>query len=314
MSAGSGIAGGSTAALANASVNSSGAALNATEVTNGSGNVIVTVSPSTIADGSNATGPTLTSSAAGLVGALQPTGASQSVGASQLGGSNTSLSIAANSSEPTSLQPEGAKAIAGANTTSGGDIASGANSTVATNSTGADVQLGALTRRQFGILAALPAVLAALVFVLAPSEKQEAVKKAPVTWTARFLAVPLLARFAWLSLPWSGYLFGGCMYSAINGLVATMGLTTSCLVPWLEALGVPVPIAGGGGLRASCAGLGSAAGTGLGLAFSTGDSSCASSFLYLNIGLGVVAALLGLAWLKGEGGGVMGLMAAARGG
>lgn len=181
------------------------------------------------------------------------------------------------------------------------------------NGTG-DADRGALSWHSVGVLAAGPGILLALVFLLGPADRKNAAQKAVVSSIARLIGLALLVRFVQLSVPWSGFLFDGCFYSSMNGLAASAGLATSCLLPWFETLGLPVPVSGGGGLRASCVGLGTTASTGVGLALYTGDQICADRFLHLNVALAVVAVLLGFAWLKGEGGGLMGLVATARGG
>jgi len=155
--------------------------------------------------------------------------------------------------------------------------------------------------------------LAAAFYLLLPPEKRKLFVGKPFSWAARVLALPVLVRVSFISLPLTGFLLDGCLWSAINGISIAIALGPVVLPPWLELAGVhvafPTP-----GLRFAAVTLGSSSISGICLVFTVGDPSCSWLFLAPNCWSAVVSMLFGYAWLQAEGGGVMGVIAAGRSG
>jgi len=97
----------------------------------------------------------------------------------------------------------------------------------------------------------------------------------------------------------------------LNGLVSIVTIAAIALPPWLDFAGVHMRLPTVD-LRMSAAFLGSASASGICLVFFVGDGSCAWRFFAPNLWLLVASGVFVFAWIRGEGGGLMGAIASVR--
>lgn len=145
-----------------------------------------------------------------------------------------------------------------------------------------------------------------------PQEKQDAAKqmvlegfaRKPWTWMARSLGLFLMIKFAVCSLPFTGFLLGGCLWSSVAGLASVMSLALACLPHWLDLLGIPSlgpPGSVSYYLSMSSQVIASAACSGIALSILFGDEGCSAMFFQLYIVLLADAGLFYMACWSGEG-------------
>jgi hypothetical protein len=157
------------------------------------------------------------------------------------------------------------------------------------------------------LIASGVAGIGAAFALMVPQEKRQEALKKPFSLAAYTLGSVLFFQFLVMSLPFVGFLFGGCMWNSCHGFFASFALAGACLAPGLKLFDVPVPFSDVG-LRTGAYTIAAAGGGGIGLATVYGDATCAWTFMGLNIALVVDALLLGMAWYQGEGGGILGVL------
>mmetsp|Transcript_142110 Transcript_142110/g.250618 ORF Transcript_142110/g.250618 Transcript_142110/m.250618 type:complete len:512 (-) Transcript_142110:175-1710(-) len=137
--------------------------------------------------------------------------------------------------------------------------------------------------------------------------------KKPYSFAGRILATALFGMLLLNSLPFVGDMFNGCFYLSCHGLSASSTLFCMAIPHWLQLFNVPVPgwvsKLSLDDLKAAGIALGSLGWSGLSLCFWWGwNTPCTNHFFMLEVLMVVDSSIFAMAYQKGEGGGLMGLL------
>eukprot|EP00927_Polykrikos_kofoidii_P049835 TRINITY_DN43847_c0_g1_i1.p1 TRINITY_DN43847_c0_g1~~TRINITY_DN43847_c0_g1_i1.p1 ORF type:complete len:625 (+),score=91.13 TRINITY_DN43847_c0_g1_i1:175-2049(+) len=136
--------------------------------------------------------------------------------------------------------------------------------------------------------------------------------KKPWSTSARALATALTVMLLLTCLPLVGNIFHGCFFLSVHGLATSATLLCMTVPHWLSLLKISVnpwlSRMGIDSLRLCCTMLASSGYSGVGMCFMFSSTPCTDDFWPLEILIVGCSILYGVAWWKGEGGGMMGAL------